>query len=188
MTKNDLRKKYKQLRTHLSIEEVNLKSLAIANQLLTINIWNNFYYHIYLTIPESKEVNTDYILNILAGKDKHIIISKSNFKTLNLENYLLTDSTIIKPNHWNIPEPTDGIIIENSKIDVVFVPLLCFDQNGHRVGYGKGFYDNFLSDCSSQIIKIGLSIFESDDYIDDIYKGDIPLNLCVTPTKIHHFN
>jgi len=187
MTKSELRKKYKSLRNNLSFEEIDEKSLLIANQLLILNIWDKSFYHIFLTIAEHKEINTDHILNILAGKDKHAVISKSNFETINLENYLLTDSTIIKPNHWNIPEPVDGINIENSKIDVVFVPLLCFDKNGQRVGYGKGYYDNFLSDCNPETIKIGMSLFEVEEDIDDIYNSDVPLNFCVTPEKIYKF-
>ena len=187
MTKKELRKKYKVHRNNLSLDNIDEKSLTIANQLLTLDIWGKSFYHVFLTIAEHKEINTDYILNILAGKDKHTVISKSNFKTITLENYLLTDSTVIKPNHWNIPEPVDGIPIENSKIDVIFVPLLCFDTQGHRVGYGKGFYDNFLSNCNPETITIGLSLFEAEDNIEDIYKGDILLNYCVTPQKIYQF-
>jgi 5-formyltetrahydrofolate cyclo-ligase len=187
MTKSELRQKYKSLRNELSLQVIDENSLAIANQLLTLDIWDKSFYHVFLTIAKHKEINTDYILNILAGKDKHTVISKSNFETITLENYLITDSTIIKLNHWNIPEPVDGIEIENSKIDVVFIPLLCFDKKGHRVGYGKGFYDNFLSDCTSKTIKIGLSLFEVEDNIDDVHKGDVPLNFCVTPEKIYQF-
>jgi 5-formyltetrahydrofolate cyclo-ligase len=187
MTKKELRKKYKSLRDNLSIDEIEEKSLTIANQLLTLNIWDKSFYHVFLTIIEHKEINTDYILNILAGKDKHTVISKSNFETVTLENYLLTDNTAIKPNHWNIPEPVDGISIENLKIDVVFVPLLCFDKQGHRVGYGKGFYDNFLNDCKPETIKIGLSLFEVENNIEDVYQGDIPLDFCITPLKVYRF-
>jgi 5-formyltetrahydrofolate cyclo-ligase len=187
MKKTELRQKYKSLRNELSLQVINEKSLAIANQLLTLDIWDKSFYHVFLTIAEHKEINTDYILNILAGKDKHTVISKSNFDTINLENYLLTDSTIIKPNHWKIPEPIDGIEIENSKIDVVFIPLLCFDKKGHRVGYGKGFYDNFLNDCNPKTIKIGLSLFEVEEDIVDIYEGDVPLNFCITPERVYPF-
>lgn len=187
MTKKELRQKYKAIRNSLTIDAIDDKSLVIANKLLTLDIWDKSFYHVFLTIAEHKEINTDYILNILAGKDKHIVVSKSNFKTINLENYLLTDSTIIKPNHWNIPEPVDGIPIENSKIEVVFVPLLCFDKHGQRVGYGAGYYDNFLGDCNPETIKIGLSLFEVEDNIEDVYKGDVPLNYCVTPQQVHRF-
>ena len=82
----------------------------------------------FFFLLKAKEVNTDYILNILSGKDKNIVISKSDFKTRTLQNFLLTDATKIKLNKYNIPEPIDGIEINNSKIEVVFVPLLAFDK------------------------------------------------------------
>ena len=187
MKKSELRKKYKSLRQELSLDDIDSKSLDISNQLLTLDIWDKSFYHVFLSMAQHKEINTDYILNILAGKDKHTVVSKSNFETINLENYLLTDSTVIKANHWGIPEPVDGITIAANMIDVVFVPLLCFDKKGHRVGYGAGYYDNFLGDCKPETIKIGLSLFEVEDVIDDVYEGDIPLNYCVTPQKIYQF-
>lgn len=187
MTKSELRKKYKSLRKNLTLNQIDDLSIAIANQTLKLPIWEHFFYHIFLSIEEHKEVNTDYILNILAGKDKNIVISKSDFKTTTLINFLLTDSTVIKKNHWNIPEPVDGIEIDNKKLDVVFVPLLAFDKQGNRVGYGKGFYDNFLSSCKPETIKIGLSFFETENEIIDIFEGDIKLDYCVTPEKVYEF-
>ncbi len=187
MTKSELRKKYKSLRKDLTLNQIDDLSIAIANQTLKLPIWEHLFYHIFLSIEEHKEINTDYILNILAGKDKNIVISKSDFKTTTLINYLLTDSTVIKKNHWNIPEPVDGIEIDDKKMDVVFVPLLAFDKQGNRVGYGKGFYDNFLSNCKPNAIKIGLSFFETENEITDTYKGDIKLDYCVTPEKVYEF-
>ncbi len=187
MTKSDLRKKYKSLRKNLTLNQIEDLSIAIANQILKLPVWEQSFYHIFLSIKVHKEINTDYILNILAGKDKNIVISKSDFKTTTLINYLLTDNTIIKKNHWNIPEPVDGIKIDDKKIEVVFVPLLAFDKQGNRVGYGKGFYDHFLANCKPKTIKIGLSFFEAEDEIKDIHKGDIGLDYCVTPNKVYGF-
>jgi len=187
MIKSELRKKYKSLRSDLSKNTIDALSIDIANQLLSINIWEYDFYHLFLSIETQKEINTDFILNILSGKDKNIVISKSDFKTGTLSNYLLTDSTKLKLNPYNIPEPVDGIEINDSKIEVVFVPLLAFDTKGNRVGYGKGFYDRFLENCKQETIKIGLSFFEAEDIIDDVSKNDIPLNYCVTPKKIYTF-
>ncbi len=187
MLKSQLRKKYKYLRDELSLESIEDLSLSIANQLLKLDIWDASFYHLFLTIEEQKEVNTDYILNILSGKDKHIVLSKSDFETMLMTHYLLTDSTIIKKNKYNIPEPVDGIEITNNKIEVVFVPLLAFDKQGHRVGYGKGFYDTFLNECKAETIKIGLSFFEAEDTIDDVFKSDVKLDYCVTPERVYRF-
>lgn len=187
MTKAELRKKYKTLRNGLSEKQIDDLSLSIANQLLRLPIWNFSFYHIFLTIEEQKEIATDYILNILSGKDKNILISKSDFKTGNMTHFLLTDSTKIKKNKYNIPEPVDGIEIFNDKIDVVFIPLLAFDKQGNRVGYGKGFYDRFLVNCKPETIKIGLSFFEAENDITDVFGNDIELDYCVTPENIYEF-
>jgi 5-formyltetrahydrofolate cyclo-ligase len=187
MTKAELRKVYKLLRKNLTQDQVDDLSLKIANQLLTLPIWNHEFYHTFLSIAEHKEVNTEYLLNILSGKDKHIVISKSDFSTLEMTHYLLTDNTKIKKNQWHIPEPINGIKIDSNQIDVVFIPLLAFDKIGHRVGYGKGFYDNFLANCKPEVLKIGLSFFKSEEQIIDVFKSDIQLDYCVTPEYIYQF-
>lgn len=188
MIKSELRHLYKKRRQQLSTERIDEQSLAIANQLLQLDIWDHSFYHIFLSITEHKEVDTDYILNILSGKDKNIIISKSDFNTLRMTHFLLTDNTVIKKNEWNIPEPVDGIEIASNKIDVVFVPLLAFDKQGNRVGYGKGFYDTFLSECKPKTIKVGLSFFEAEENIDDVFETDIKLDYCITPKTVYTFS
>ncbi len=187
MTKNEARIKYKKLRQNLSAEERDEKSCVIANQLLKLQIWDKQYFHVFLSIIEHFEVDTEYILHILAGKDKDILISKSEFETCEMTHYLLTDGTKIRKNEYNIPEPVDGIEVPNTKIDVVFVPLLAFDKNGHRVGYGKGFYDRFLSKCKSDVITIGLSFFEAENEILDVNPNDFALDYCVTPKNVYQF-
>jgi len=187
MLKKELRIKYKELRKKLTKEDIEVQSLAIANQLLHLNIWHKTYFHLFFTIEEQKEVATEFILHILQGKDKEIVVAKSDFATLEMTHYLLTDNTKFKKNEYHIPEPVDGLEVPTSKIDVVFVPLLAFDAKGNRVGYGKGFYDKFLSECSAETIKIGLTFFESEKLIEDAFEDDIPLNYCVTPEKIYSF-
>ena len=187
MKKTELRTKYKALRNSLSQNEMEEMSLAIANKLLTLPIWNKTYFHVFLPITEFKEVDTEFILHILSGKDKEIIISKVDFATQIMTHFLLTDNTVIKKNKLNIPEPVDGIEVPTNKIDVVFVPLLAFDKKGQRVGYGKGFYDDFLTQCKADIIKIGLSFFEPEEVITDVFEGDVKLDYCVTPGRIYSF-
>ena len=187
MLKKELRQKYKALRNQLSENDLEEMSLAIANKVLTLPIWEKTYFHIFLPITEHKEVNTEFILHLLSGKDKEIVISKSDFKTRNMSHFLLTDNTKIKKNEYNIPEPVDGLEVPTKKIDVVFVPLLAFDKTGHRAGYGKGFYDKFLMECKPETIKIGLSFFEPSAIIEDFFENDVKLNYCVTPNEVYRF-
>lgn len=187
MLKKELRQKYKALRSLLSENELEEMSLAIANKILTVPIWDKTYFHIFLPISEQKEVNTEFVLHLLSGKDKEIIISKSDFETKEMTHFLLTDNTKIKKNQYNIPEPVDGLEVPTRKIEVVFVPLLAFDKSGHRAGYGKGFYDQFLKECKPTTIKIGLSFFEAEEKIEDVYENDISLDYCVTPNEVYRF-
>lgn len=187
MNKKELRQKYKVLRQQFSEEEIEDKSLAIANRLLQLNIWEKTYFHLFLTIEDQKEVETEFILQILAGKDREIVVSKTNFETREMTNYLLTDNTKFQKNEYNIFEPVDGIEVPVAKLDVVFVPLLAYDKNGNRVGYGKGFYDNLLTKCREDVLKIGLSFFEPEDSIDDVSAADVRLDFCVTPNGISSF-
>ena len=187
MTKKELRTKYNALRQNLSEATIEDLSLQIANQIIQLDIWQHSFYHIFLPIETKKEVNTEYILQVLAGKDKNIVLSVSDFLTREMTHFLLTDATKIKKNKYNIPEPVEGLEVPVSKINVVFVPLLAFDEKGNRVGYGKGFYDQFLSKCQPETIKIGLSFFEAETLILDTLSTDIQLDYCVTPTKVYNF-
>lgn len=187
MTKKELRKKYKAFRCLFSQEEIEDKSLAIANRLLQLDIWEATYFHLFLTIKEQREVETEYILHLLSGKDKEIVVSKSDFASLTMTPILMTDSTKFVKNEYNIFEPENGLEVPVSKIDVVFVPLLAFDKKGNRVGYGKGFYDKFLAKCTPETIKIGLSFFESEAAISDVFEDDIQLDYCITPDKVYDF-
>ncbi len=185
--KSSLRSKYRSLRKALTSEYIESQSLEIANNLLKLPVWEYEFYHLFLTISEKKEIHTEPLLHILQGKDKNIVLSKSDFETREMQNFLLTDTTLIKKNKWDIPEPVDGIEVPASKIDVVFVPLLAFDKSGHRVGYGKGFYDIFLANCRKDVIKIGLSLFDAEEEIPGILSSDVALDYCVSPHHIYKF-
>lgn len=187
MTKKEARSKYNNLRQKLSSQEIEEKSLLIANKLLQLDIWNNTYYHLFLTIKEKQEVDTEFILQILHGKDKEVVVSKSDFETRQMAHFLLTDNTKFQKNEYNIYEPVNGLQVPNEMIDVVFVPLLAYDKKGHRVGYGKGFYDTFLAQCKSDVIKVGVSFFEPEEVLEDILETDIPLDYCVTTQNVHSF-
>ena len=81
----------------------------------------------------------------------------------------------------------NGEEISPKSIDVVFIPLLAFDNQGNRVGYGKGFYDKFLSECREDVLRVGVSFFPSEEKIIDVLQTDISLQYCVTPEKNYFF-
>ncbi|MGB0896962.1 MAG: 5-formyltetrahydrofolate cyclo-ligase [Flavobacteriaceae bacterium] len=187
MLKKELRRYYKSKRAQITNTQRDDWSMQIANQLLTLPIWNHLYFHLFLTIEKQREVQTEYILHILHAKDKEVVVSKSNFDNCEMTHFLLTDNTALKTNAYHIPEPIDGLEVPTNKLDVVFIPLLAFDSTGNRVGYGKGFYDRMLQQCSPNTKKIGLSFFEASETISDVNANDITLDYCVTPNTIYQF-
>jgi len=186
MTKEEYRLKYKNLRSKISIETLEELSVQIANNALQLPIWDYTNYHLFLSITSKKEINTEYLLHILQGRDKSIIVPKVYVSTPNMEHFLLQDNTTLKLSKYGVPEPVSGIEILPEKMEVIFIPLLAYDTNGNRLGYGKGFYDRFLSQCNPEAIFIGLSFFEPETSIP-FEEIDVPLHYCITPKRVISF-
>lgn len=186
MLKQEIRLNFTALRSNLSTEEIRDISRSISELSRSIPIWKFHCYHIFLPIDNKNEINTQSIIDYLWSTDKDIIVPKVKNDEL-LDNYKLEKDTELKLNKWGIPEPKTGIIISEEMIDVVFVPLLAFDQQGHRVGYGKGYYDRFLSTCRQDTLKIGLSHFDPIAEIADVGPDDIQLDYCITPSQVYEF-
>ena len=185
MNKIEARKKYFKLREKLDNEQLVSKSISIANNALNLPIWGFNFFHIFLSIQNKFEVDTTPIINILIGKDKEILISKSDFNNLSMKSYIFNEETLLKKNKYGIPEPINGKEFKEN-IDVIFIPLLAYDMKGNRVGYGKGFYDRFLSTQKNNIIKVGLSFFGPEETVEK-KEFDQSLDYCVTPEKVFSF-
>ena len=185
-TKLALRTEYRKRRYVLSQDQIADWSIEISNRCLTLDIWEHSLYHLFLTAEKNKEVDTSYLLSILQGKDKQPVVSKM-IDDEALEHYLLSDQTPLKLNRWGIPEPLSGISITPQHMEVVFVPLLVFDLKGHRIGYGKGYYDRFLGECPKSTIKVGLSFFDPVSKIVDIDPYDVSLDYVVSPREVYNF-
>jgi 5-formyltetrahydrofolate cyclo-ligase len=189
MLKSDIRTLIKTERNKISDLELNQKS-----QLICEIAFNNFNFRnktvsIFLPISKFKEVNTHILINRLKlDKSSRIAVPKSNFNDNSLKHYLFSHNIEIEENKFGIPEPNEkNIEIKSHEFDIVFVPLMACDMNGHRVGYGKGFYDRFIKKCNDSCLFIGLNIFDEQMKIDDIDEFDIPLDYCITPHKLIKF-
>lgn len=189
MNKKELRQHYLLKRNALSKNEIWTLTDAITDQLNCFN-WSSFKcVSLFLPIKALNEIDTFEILSHLKNNfvDLKIAVPRTNFTNLTLEQVLFTPLTVLVKNKYNIPEPLYGHVIPAFEIDVIFVPLLTFDFQGNRVGYGKGVYDRFLSTCKPDALKIGLSMFEPETLIDDTNIFDIKLSHCITPSKIYTF-
>tara|TARA_A100001011_G_scaffold111059_2_gene117596 strand:+ start:35 stop:610 length:576 start_codon:yes stop_codon:yes gene_type:complete len=186
--KSELRNIYSLKRKNLSDYQINKRSILISKKLLDIPIWDKEFYHIFLTSKKNNEIETKFILSMLAQKNKKVVVPRL-IDLNNLEHILLTQQTILKENSYGIPEPQkyNDKIIFPQELDVIIVPLYVFDLNGNRVGYGKGYYDRFLKNCRDDVIKIGISLFEPVKSISDISRNDIALNYAITSNSIFNF-
>jgi 5-formyltetrahydrofolate cyclo-ligase len=188
--KASLRKQFLEKRKALSRSGYWILMDLVMNQVKAID-WSKYkMIHVFLPIEKHREIDTFSILNYFKRDfpELNIVIPRTNFHTLEMENILYDhDHTILVRNKYDIPEPIHGQIIANDQIDLVFVPLLAFDKQGNRVGYGKGFYDRFLSRCRVDVKKTGISLFDPVDTISDLNEHDKKLDFCIGPDKIWEF-
>ncbi|WP_185849134.1 5-formyltetrahydrofolate cyclo-ligase [Blattabacterium cuenoti] len=190
MNKKKLREKYFHMRKSIPQKEISRMSYEIFFQLKKIFfIWKKTYYHIFLPIYEYKEIDTFIMINFLLKIGKCVTIPCSNFRELSMDNCLFHNNIILKKKKYGIlePIPIHKYTVSISLIDVIFIPLLIFDLKGYRVGYGKGFYDRFISSCEKKAIKIGLSFFPPIGEIKNIHKNDLSIDIGITPNHIFFF-
>ena len=142
MDKFEARKKYRSLRDKLSEDDLLDSSVKIANNCLNLDIWEYHNYHVFLSIEKNKEIDTNPIINIINGRQKQVIISKSNFKDYSLTNYILDDDVILELNKYGIPEPKNG-----KKIKIIlsmwYLSLYLVMINWQQ-SLWKSFYDRFV--------------------------------------------
>ena len=188
--KATLRKQFLERRLKLSRSQYWLLTDELMKQVKLIN-WSEFkMIHIFLPTYKHMEVDTFSILNYFKYKEPglKIVIPRTNFEKLEIVNVLYDhEYTILGRNKYGIPEPIHGKIISADQIDLVFLPLLAYDKQGNRAGYGKGFYDRFLANCRPDVKKVGISFFEPVDEISDLNSFDIKLDACISPGKIWEF-
>ncbi len=189
MTKKELRGLYKEKRKHLSPKDIEIMNDLILINFQKIELPFLSCVHTYLPSEKLGEADTFNLVRFLQFKNPgiKIVVPKIDVESGNMHHLHFEDDMEMMDNLFGITEPTGGNKISAAEIDLVLIPLLAFDKNGYRVGYGKGYYDRFLRTCREDVIKAGLSFFEAEEDIDNINQFDIPLNYCVTPQRIYDF-
>jgi 5-formyltetrahydrofolate cyclo-ligase len=190
MTKSELRKIYLARQKKLSATERTKKSRAISEQFFQkIDLTEINFLHCFLPIEKFNEIDTGFIFEKIRREFPNVktVVPRVDFEKLEMESLIYTSETELFENVWNIREPLHDEVVETEKIDAVLIPLLCFDVEGFRVGYGKGFYDRFLKNCRADCLKIGLSYFAPVVKIADTNEFDVTPDYCVTPKKIYDF-
>lgn len=189
MMKKEIRKEYLQKRISLTgLEKSKLDDLLLI-QFQTVPLPFLHTLFSYWPIEENKEPDVHLIRDYLEFRNPGLSIAYPRIDASDdLMKAIDSDKkTSFKINSFKIHEPENGYEIEAAAIDLVLVPLLAFDKNGSRTGYGKGYYDKFLSGIRKDCIKVGFSYFEPVDKIVDTHEFDVPLSYCITPQTVYVF-
>ena len=181
MKKQELRAIYKQKRNNLT--EIQIKGLQenIYQQIYNLDLSTVKNVHLFLSMPKFKEIDTTPLVTYFRNKNKRIVVSKCNFKDNTLSHFYLEKDTVLSSNKFGVLEPVAAELVEENKLDLIFIPMLISDDKKFRVGYGKGFYDRFLLNCRKDAKFIGLNFFPPITAIEDKNEFDIPLHQVIYP-------
>lgn len=186
MLKAELRKKYTQKRKALSTDEAfQLSQKIFENFIRYFRPEESEKVHVFIPIPARKEIDTRIFIQYFLEQNIRVYVPKIvGDKLINIE---IFEDTVFEPNNWGISEPVSNVDSGEKYFHYVITPLLYCDQKGNRVGYGKGFYDGLFQNISAETKKIGVNYFDPDEYVDDVWENDVPLDYLVTPTEVLSF-
>ena len=188
MKKAELRQIYLSERKTISKQDRAEKSEAIAALFFkTFDLSTIKFIHTFIPIDKFNEVDTRLIISKLWHEFPSIetVVPRLDSQTNEMVSLRFAADTELVRNAWDIDEPAHDEVVLKKNIDLVLTPGLCFDKHGHRVGYGKGYYDRFLMKCRPDCLKVGLSLFDPIDQIDDVHEGDVRLDFIITADEVH---
>lgn len=188
--KNPIRHQFLEKRDSLTEKERHEKSVEIKNRLYSLPEFKSAK-NILFYVSLNSEVDTKAIIKEqLSKKEKKIIIPyvEKNNPLLQLSELKSFDE--LEPKTFNILEPKDEFIrkFDLNKLDIILIPGIAFDMNGHRIGYGYGYYDRFLKKLKNNAKKIGLA-FEFQ-VVESIAESphDVPVDYIITEKRALKIN
>jgi len=180
---------YLQKRLNLTDEVWRDYSDSIIANFSVLDLTPVHYLLSYYPLSERKEFDINQCVSIVKSNWPQAKVGWPRIEPdmKSMEVYKVEEDGLYAKNKFNVLEPINGEWIAPELIDLVFVPMVAFDSKGFRVGYGKGFYDRYLPRCKPEVIKVGFSFFNPVERIKDINDFDVPLNICITPSRIYEF-
>ena len=187
-TKTELRTAYKLKRKQLEVgQRLHLSSKVVQNALDYLVTKRGIeHIHVFLPIKRLNEINTFPLINSLVQQDKNIYTSISDHDKREMKTVKLTVSDHFIEDKYGIPVPAEWQKGDEGSIQLIFLPLLAYDLKGHRLGYGQGFYDKFLSRFPIEVVKAGLSFFAPEIEIP-AEPHDVSLDICISPEGVRVF-
>jgi 5-formyltetrahydrofolate cyclo-ligase len=180
-TKQELREAARTRRAHLSSDAIREQSRSICHMVLML-LDEQDPVMVYASKPP--EVQTDLLIDGLLSRRKGVVVPIIEQETRSLRLSYLTDPSCLVTSTFSVPEPIGNEAPARPEdIRAVVVPMIAFDDTGHRLGYGAGYYDRFLEHHPG-LVKIGVAF--SCQEVDEIPAddNDVSMDLIVTEKGI----
>ena len=187
MIKKALRNQLREWLASLSGEEVQRRSVA-ACRLLCAQPEYQAADVIMIFLSTPREVDTAPVALSAWNQGKRVLaprVSWEQRRMLPIEIHSLTSD--VQPGQMGIREPVEGMPVPVSDIDLVIVPGLGFDQQGNRLGRGRGFYDGFLSHRDFRGISCALAFEEQVLPSVPADHRDVRVHMLVTDVTVRRF-
>ena len=142
MDKKELRQQIRQRKRAMTEEEINTASEKLGVLLAESPLYRQAK-TLYGYLPYNQEVRTVPMLQRALDEGKRVAVPKCYGDEMRF--IYLDDLSRVEKGYCNIPEPIEDGPIADDPTALVLMPGLAFDPQGHRMGYGGGFYDKFLA-------------------------------------------
>lgn len=143
--KKTVRQKMRETRDALTMEDIDIHSKQITKQLLQSSLYKECT-HLCVYEAFRNEVSCKYITEQAFQDGKYVYLPVTDATTKTMEFYEITVDTIYREGNYGIREPELNDCSKTlQEKALVLMPGLAFDQNKHRLGYGGGYYDKYLS-------------------------------------------
>ena len=137
-----------------------------------------------ITISNKPEVDTIQLIEELWQLGKKVAVPKCNPKTREMLFYAIESFAQLETVYMHLREPIPEMceFVDANEMDVILVPGVVFDKFGYRIGYGGGYYDRYVLNCSKG--KLVSLLFDEQLYEQvPTDAHDCPVDIIVTPTK-----
>ena len=141
MDKTELRRKIREQKRAMTATQIEAASARLGELFFATEQYQQAN-TIYGYLPYNLEVRTVPILDRALADGKRVAVPKVYGDEMRF--IYMTDLNAVAVGYANIPEPVADEPIADDPDALVLMPGLAFDPEGHRIGYGGGFYDKFL--------------------------------------------
>lgn len=185
MPKRSIRAQFLAERKALPRERRNRLSKQIQENFLSSELFAEVEI-LALYCAVHNEVSTDLVGSCALAAGKRVAYPRVAGEHLEFVEVASLDDLV--PGSFTVPEPVAGDRVPLDALDLIVVPGIAFDRTGHRLGYGRGYYDRALDECRPDCAKVGFAFdFQVIDMLPVMQEHDRTLSVLITEQRTLHF-